>query len=128
MEGVRFDRLTRRVGVGMDRRSALRLAGIGVVASLASVVGIRSDVAAQQFGADACVPNGRRCGRRNQPKCRKCCTRNTIRQNNGQRRCACRQDFQVCRRSDQCCTGSCQMIDKDPSAPMRCTPSSFGPA
>ncbi|MDQ3779011.1 MAG: hypothetical protein M3354_00475, partial [Chloroflexota bacterium] len=42
-----------------------------------------------------------------QPACNTCCTGFAQRQNNRQRRCACKPDNRNCRRDGECCSGLC---------------------
>jgi hypothetical protein len=130
MDVSRFDSLTRRLAAGTDRRTALRLAGVSLLATVGTTVGLRSDTAAQ-LDADACVPNGNRCGKKGQPKCAKCCTRFTVRQPiTRQRRCTCKAEFRQCRRPDQCCSGNCIRVPcLEPPDPTKkyCIPGILGP-
>lgn len=120
MDKTRFDGLARRLSTEQSRRSALRVAGMGLVAGLVPGLGPTDATDASPLSGAACLPNGTKCGgrrkgsrkvrkatRRRQPTCRKCCSRNTNRSRNGQPRCACIQDLGQCRRHDQCCSGVC---------------------
>lgn len=112
MDNTRFDGLARKLGVERSRRAALRIAGAGVLAGFAPVLARSTATEAAPFEELACAPIGNRCGRRRrdgvpQPRCTTCCTKYTITQTNGQRRCACMPDFTACKRPDQCCSGVC---------------------
>jgi hypothetical protein len=120
MDRAKFDGLARRLSTEQSRRSALRVAGVGLVAGLVPGLAPAEDMNAAPLSGEACLPIGTKCGgrrkgsqkvrkatRRRQPTCRKCCSGNTSRSRNGQPRCACIQDLRQCRRPDQCCSGVC---------------------
>jgi hypothetical protein len=59
----------------------------------------------QEVEAEACLPNGRRCGGRRRRPCRRCCTNYAV--GSKRKRCACRPDGHDCSRDSQCCAGVC---------------------
>ena len=114
MDGTRFDDLARRLARadGAPRRTLLKgAAGALLGAALAGVDA--GPTRAQEVVAAACLGPGARSGRRKQPGCGQCCSGYTTRQNNGQRRCACRPDGRRCDRDDQCCSALCCDVDGD---------------
>jgi hypothetical protein len=94
-----------RLAVSLDALSRAVSRRSLVLASLAAATPLTSRAA--RPAAEACGPNGTRCGGAGQPKCSRCCSRYTERQGNGQRRCTLRRDFQRCRRDDQCASAVC---------------------
>jgi hypothetical protein len=122
MDKAKFDGLARKLSTEQNRRSALRIAGAGLVAGLVSGLLLAGESDATGLSSEACSPTGTRCGRRRkgkgpkakrrqQPACTKCCSKHTIRQRNGQRRCSCVPDLRECRRDDQCCSGLCLKVE-----------------
>ena len=116
MDNERFDDLTRGLAHGLSRRTVLRGVAASGVASALALLGVRDSAA-------ACLGNGVRCGPNTLNMCKDCCSANTRRQNNGQRRCACRRDVAKCNRSDQCCSNRCIRFEAGRSK--RCAPSFF---
>lgn len=109
MDERRFDDLARALATRAPRRALLAaLAGAAFAPARAALGGT---VSAQEVGTAACLGIGARCGRRRQPNCGDCCSGFAARQQNGQRRCACRPDGGTCRRDDQCCSGLCCVVD-----------------
>jgi hypothetical protein len=101
MTDYKFDRLTRLLSRSGTRRQGPRAAlAIGIALGVAVSGG---DVAL------ACVPNGRRCGRKSGAqgrRCAKCCSRFTIAEGR-RRRCSCKPDATPCNNPSQCCSGLC---------------------
>lgn len=114
MDGDHFDDLARRVARAghLPRRAVLRGAAGGLLAAV--LAGVDAGAArAQEVVTAACLGPGARCSRRKQPGCGQCCSGYATRQNNGQRRCACRPDARRCDRDDQCCSALCCDVDGD---------------
>lgn len=130
MDDSRFDGLARKLGAQRSRRAALRIAGAGVIAGLAPALARSSVTEAAPFEELACLPGGNRCGGRRrdgkpQPRCSRCCTRYTITQSNGQRRCTCKPDFMDCQWAEQCCSNICRIpceCEVPPDEPVPTTP------
>ncbi len=137
MDTSRFDGLARTLGAEQSRRSALRVAGVGLVAGLVPGLVQTTHSGAAELSSEICSPVGTKCGRRRngkrrdgkprapQPACSKCCTRSTTKQRNGQRRCTCVPDLVECRRDDQCCSGLCLKIEDHCGCPPEEVPEEF---
>jgi hypothetical protein len=72
MDGERFDRMTKALTRGRDRRTILRRTGGGVLASLLGLAGAPglTDLAVREVAAQtACLVVGSRCGRDDDPPC-----------------------------------------------------------
>jgi hypothetical protein len=96
-----FDRLTRFLTRAGTRRQGLRAALAAGIALVATASG--RDIAL------ACLPNGRRCGRKSGAKgrgCGKCCSRFAIAEGRRQR-CSCKPEATPCNNPSQCCGGLC---------------------
>lgn len=100
MDKPRFDLhlLTRAVTGSTSRRA-------GLAGALTAVLPIGANAAP---AAEACVANGRRCGKgsgkRGEP-CRTCCSRHGITQRNGRRHCACKPAGTRATNAAQRCAG-----------------------
>ncbi len=95
-----------RLSEPVDRRAVIGALAAVLPASLAPAA------AGAEPAAERCLGIGKRCGRKKQPACSRCCTgyaKSPGRRRN-QRRCSCIPDFQRCRRGDQCCSGLCEKI------------------
>jgi hypothetical protein len=102
-----FDGMIRRFSHALSRRT---LVGGAVGAWALAMTGLaRPERAQAKPRAEACVPNGRRCGkgRRFRP-CGKCCSRFSVADNRGRRTCACAATGTGCTDSIQCCSGLCE--------------------
>lgn len=97
-----FDSFARALAGTSTRRAALA----GALASLLPLAG----AARRKHGPDAvaCLPNGQRCGKgsgRHGKPCARCCSRFSIAQGNGKRRCSCRPAGTPAANAAQCCAG-----------------------
>lgn len=107
MDHPTFDRLARRLAASASRRGVV-LGAFAAAAGSALVGHGPSATAAQDVTAENCIPEGKRCGSggRRRP-CKKCCTGNVIRDQNGKRRCSCVRLGDGCSNDSQCCEGVC---------------------
>lgn len=118
MDNRRFDAFARALAGASTRRAAV----VGAVAALAPLAGTAKpdrdrkrerDGAGDDRGqrgpeAGACLAVGERCGKRsgrNGKPCNSCCTRHSVAQANGKKRCACKAAGTPAGNAAQCCAG-----------------------
>ncbi len=104
MDDRRFDALARASARASTRRAAL----VGVFAAWLPLVTKARPGGTDAPSAEACLAIGQRCGKgagRNGKPCAKCCSRHSITQSNGKRRCACKPAGTVAGNAAQCCSG-----------------------
>lgn len=105
MDPTRFDGMIRRLSGDHSRRT---LVGASLGAAVLTAVGLGQVSAADDVSMENCTPEGKRCGsgKRRRP-CKKCCTKNVIRDQNGRKRCSCVRLGNGCSNDSQCCEGIC---------------------
>lgn len=105
MDPIRFDGMIRRLSGDHSRRT---LMGGTLGVAVLTAVGLKQVSAADDVSMENCTPEGKRCGsgKRRRP-CKKCCTKNVIRDQKGRKRCSCVRLGNGCSNDSQCCEGIC---------------------
>src|SRR3954447_836954 len=101
-----FDGIARRLSRAGSRRA---IVGGALSAAIFAAAGLSNEAPAKSVKKAACLPQGRRCGtRKGDESCKRCCTRYSVANARGRKRCACRPVNETCNNAGQCCTGNCQ--------------------